>query len=157
MAEDERQHQEPRGAGVVAGRNSVREALAAGRAIDALWVQKGEKSGSLVSLIAKAKAQGVPVKEVDSRKLDRLCGGAVHQGVAALAAVKEYASVEDIFARAEERGEPPFLVVCDELEDPHNLGAVIRTAECAGAHGVVIPKRRSVGLTYFKYRKCRWP
>ncbi len=137
-----------RGSDIIAGRNAVGEALRAGRTVDSLYVQRGEKSGGLLTLIAKAKETGIPIKEADPRKLDHLCGGAVHQGVVAVAAVKEFSSVEDIFALAEERGEPPFLVICDELEDPHNLGAVIRTAECAGAHGVVIPKRRSVGLTY---------
>ena len=138
----------PRGAGVIAGRNSVSEALKAGRPIDALYIQRGEKNGAVLTLVAKAKDQGIPIKEADPRKLDHLCGGAVHQGVVALAAVKEYADVEDIFKRAEEKNEPAFMLVCDELEDPHNLGAVIRAAECAGAHGIVIPKRRSVGLTY---------
>ncbi len=133
---------------VIIGRNAVAEALRAQRVIDRLFVQRGEKSGALLTLIAKAKEAGAVIKEVDSRKLDHLCAGAVHQGVAAVAAVKEYASPDEIFALAEARGEPLFLVVCDGLEDPHNLGAVIRTAECAGAHGVVIPKRRSVGLTY---------
>lgn len=133
---------------VIVGRNAVAEALRAGRAIDRLFVQRGEKSGALLALIAKAKAAGAVIKEVDPRKLDHLCAGAAHQGVAAAAAVKEYVSPEEIFALAEARDEPLFLVVCDGLEDPHNLGAVIRTAECAGAHGVVVPKRRSVGLTY---------
>ena len=95
--------------------------------------------------MAKAKAAGAAIKEADPRKLDHLCGGANHQGVVAVAAVKEYATVEDLFQLAQERGEPPFFVLCDELEDPHNLGAIIRTAECAGAHGVIIPKRRGVG------------
>lgn len=137
-----------RGADIIAGRNAVSEALRAGRAISSLYVQRGEKSGPLLSLLAKAKSAGITIKEADPRKLDHLCGGAVHQGVVAVAAVKEFSSLDDIFALAQERGEPPFLIICDELEDPHNLGAVIRTAECAGAHGVVIPKRRSVGLTY---------
>ena len=137
----------PRGADIIAGRNAVNEALRAGRTLDSLYVQRGDHGG-LAALIAKAKAQGVPIKEADPKKLEHMCGGANHQGVVAVAAVKEYASLEEIFARAEERGEPLFLVICDGLEDPHNLGAVIRTAECAGAHGVVIPKRRSVGLTY---------
>ncbi len=133
---------------IIAGRNAVSEALKAGRPIDSLYVQRGEKSGTLLTLIAKARERGITVKEADSRKLDHLSGGAVHQGVAAVAAVKEYASLDDILALADQRGEPPFLVVCDELEDPHNLGAVIRTAECAGAHGVVVPQRRSAGLTW---------
>lgn len=143
-----REANEPRGADIIAGRNAVNEALRAGRPVDSLYVQRGEKSGALQTIIAKAKERGAAVKEADPRKLDHLCGGANHQGVVAVAAVKEYASVEDIFALAEARGEPPFLIICDELEDPHNLGAVIRTAECAGAHGVIVPKRRSVGLTY---------
>ena len=137
----------PRGADIIAGRNAVNEALRAGRTLDSLYVQRGDHGGGLAALIAKAKAQGVPIKEADPKKLEHMCGGANHQVVVAVAAVKEYASLEEIFARAEERGEPLFLVICDGLEDPHNLGAVIRTAECAGAHGVVIPKRRSAGLT----------
>lgn len=139
--------QEPRGADIIAGRNAVSEALRAGRTIDSLYIQRGERSGALSALAAKAKAAGAAIKEADPRKLDHLCGGANHQGVVAVAAVKEYATVEDLFQLAQERGEPPFFVLCDELEDPHNLGAIIRTAECAGAHGVIIPKRRSAGLT----------
>lgn len=134
--------------GIIAGRNAVGEALRGGRAVDSLYVAKGEHGGSLGALIAKAKARGVTVKEADARKLDHLCGGAAHQGVVAVAAEKEYATVDDMFRLAEERGEPPFLIVADGLEDPHNLGAVLRVAECAGAHGVIIPKRRSVGLTW---------
>ena len=137
----------PRGADTIAGRNAVMEALRAGRAIDCLYVQRGERSGALQAVLSKAKQGGTPIKEVDPRKLEHLCGGANHQGVVAVAAVKEYAQVEDLFRLAQERGEPPFFVICDGLEDPHNLGAVIRTADAAGAHGVIIPKRRSAGLT----------
>lgn len=133
---------------VIAGRNAVNEALRAGRPISSLYIQRGDKNGTLLALAAKARAAGIPVKDADPRKLDHLCGGAVHQGVAAVAAVKEFADLEEIFSLAEERGEPPFLVICDGLEDPHNLGAVIRSAECAGAHGVIIPQHRSVGLTW---------
>lgn len=140
--------QGPRGADLIAGRNAIAEALRAGRAIDSLYVQQGERSGALQALVKKAKEAGATIKEADPKKLDYLCGGANHQGVVAVAAVKEYATVEDLFRRAQEKDEPPFFVVCDELEDPHNLGAILRTAECAGAHGVIIPKRRSVGLTY---------
>ena len=140
--------QGPRGADLIAGRNAIAEALRAGRAIDSLYVQRGERSGALQALVKKAKEAGAAIKEADPKKLDYLCGGANHQGVVAVAAVKEYATVEDLFHRAQEKDEPPFFVVCDELEDPHNLGAILRTAECAGAHGVIIPKRRSVGLTY---------
>ena len=140
--------QGPRGADLIAGRNAIAEALRAGRAIDSLYVQRGERGGALQALVKKAKEAGAAIKEADPKKLDYLCGGANPQGVVAVAAVKEYATVEDLFRRAQEKDEPPFFVVCDELEDPHNLGAILRTAECAGAHGVIIPKRRSVGLTY---------
>ena len=133
---------------VIAGRNPVSEALRSGRAIDSLLIAKGELNGSVKVIVAKAKAMKIPIKEVDRKKLDYLCGGAVHQGIAALAAVKEYATVDDIFSLAAEKKEPPFIVVLDEIEDSHNLGAIIRTAECAGAHGIIIPKRRSAGLSY---------
>ena len=145
--EPKRQDRTPR-EDVIAGRNAVQEALRAGRNIDCLYVTRGSHTGSLVALIAQAKKAEIPVKEADSRKLDFLCGNANHQGVIAIAAVKDYASVDDMFALAEERNEAPFLILADELEDPHNLGAILRTAECAGAHGVIIPKRRAVGLTY---------
>lgn len=144
----ENQKENRRDQGLIAGRNAVSEALRAGRAIDSLYVQRGEKSGALLALIARAKEAGAAIKEADIKKLSYLCPGENHQGVVAVAAAKEYATVEDLFARAQERGEPPFFVICDGLEDPHNLGAVIRSAECAGAHGVLVPKRRSVGLTY---------
>jgi 23S rRNA (guanosine2251-2'-O)-methyltransferase len=134
--------------GVIAGRNAVAEALRSGRAIDKIYLARGERTGSVNALIAKAKQRRIPVKEVDPKKLDFLCAGAVHQGVAAIAAAKEYATVDDMFRLAEKRGEPPFLIVADGLEDPHNLGAILRVAECAGAHGVILPSRRSVGLTW---------
>lgn len=136
---------------VIAGRNAVSEALRAGRAIDRLLVARGERGGSASVLIAKARERGIPIKEVDSRKLDAMCG-THHQGLAAIAACKSYATVEELLAAAKERGEAPFLVVCDGLEDPHNLGAVVRTAEAVGAHGVIIPKRRSAGLTAAVYK-----
>ena len=139
--------QEPRGADIIAGRNAVSEALRAGRTIDSLYIQRGERSGALSALVAKAKAAGAAIKEADPRKLDHLCGGANHQGVVAVAAVKEYATVEDLFQLAQERGEPPFFVLCDELEDPHNLGAILRSALLCGAHGVIIPRRGGVGVT----------
>ena len=135
--------------GVIAGRNAVTEALRSGRPIDTLFVARGLlEKGSVAALAAKAREAGAAVKEADGRKRDAMCGGAVHQGVVAVAAVREFASVDELFALAEERGEAPFLILADELADPHNLGAILRTAECAGAHGVIIPKRRSVGLTY---------
>ncbi|MDC0700709.1 23S rRNA (guanosine(2251)-2'-O)-methyltransferase RlmB, partial [Blautia wexlerae] len=137
-----------RGDDIIPGRNAVQEALRSGRTIDSLYVARGQRTGSIGALIAKAKELGVAVKEADSKKLDYMCGNAAHQGVVAVAAVKEYATVDDLFVLAQERGEPPFFIVADGLEDPHNLGAVLRTAECAGAHGIIVPKRHSVGLTY---------
>lgn len=133
---------------IIAGRNSVAEALNSGRAIDKLYIQRGQRTGSISSIIAKAKAKDIAIKEVDVKKLDFMCGGAHHQGVIATAAVKEYSSLEDIFYLAEQRNEKPFIIICDELEDPYNLGAILRTAECSGAHGVIIPKRRSSGLSF---------
>ena len=132
---------------LVVGRNAVKEALRAGRPADSLLVQKGERAGAVLPLIAECREKGIIVKEVDQKKLDFLCGHAHHQGVILIAAAHEYATVEEILRRAEEKGEPPFLVVCDSLEDPHNLGAILRTAECCGVHGVIIPERRSVSLS----------
>lgn len=136
---------------IIAGRNAVAEALRAGRAIDSVLLAKGDRAGSISALAAQCRRKGLLVKEVDSRKLDALCGPN-HQGIAALAACKETATLDELFAAAEAKGEPPFFVVCDELEDPHNLGAILRTAETAGVHGVVIPKRRSAGLTSAVYK-----
>lgn len=133
--------------GVIEGRNAVIEALRAGTAIDKIYLAKGDTDSALGHIANTARANGVVVVNADRRKLDEMSRTHAHQGVIAVAAVREYASIEDIFQRAEEQGEAPLIVICDELSDPHNLGAVIRTAECAGAHGVVIPKRRSAGLT----------
>lgn len=133
---------------IIAGRNPVMEAIRSGRSIESILVAKVERSGSVVAIIAKAKQKNIPVKDVDSKKLDFLAKGVNHQGIVAQCAVKEYSTLEDIFALAEERGESPFIIVLDKIEDPHNLGAIIRTAECAGAHGVIIPERRSAGLSY---------
>ena len=133
--------------GVIEGRNAVTEALRAGTAIDKLYVARGDTDRTLARIVALAKEAGVTVVDTDHRKLDAMSCTHSHQGVIAVAAVRAYASLEEIFAAAEQRGEQPLIVVCDELSDPHNLGAVIRTAECAGAHGVIIPKRRSAGLT----------
>ena len=133
---------------LIVGRNSVLELLNSGRDVDRLLVEKGNRSGSMAAIIAKANAKGVPVKETAGEKLNSICPGANHQGVVAYAAAHEYCSVEDIISYADERGEPAFVIVCDGIEDPYNLGAIIRTAECCGAHGIIIPKRRSVGLNY---------
>ncbi|QNL43793.1 23S rRNA (guanosine(2251)-2'-O)-methyltransferase RlmB [Oscillibacter hominis] len=133
--------------GIIEGRNAVIEALRAGESIDKIYLQKGETDKTLGHIASTARAAGVVVVEADRRKLDAMSRTHAHQGVIALAAVREYVAVEEILHIAEERGEAPLLVVCDEISDPHNLGAIIRTAECAGAHGVIIPKRRSAGLT----------
>ena len=133
--------------GAVIGRNAVRELLRSDRSVDKLMVQRGERTGSIVVLVAEAIERGIPVLEVEKSKLDALSGYAPHQGVIALAAEKEYCTVEDILAIACERGEPPMIVICDGITDPYNLGAIIRCAECCGAHGLIIPKRRAVGLT----------
>ena len=133
--------------GIIEGRNAVIEALRAGTAIDKIYIARGETDAALGHIASTARGRGVVVVEADRRKLDNMSRTHAHQGVIALAAVREYASVEDILSAAREKGEPPLIVVCDELSDPHNLGAVIRTAECAGAHGDIIPKRRSAGLT----------
>jgi len=133
--------------GMIEGRNAVTEALRSGTPIDKLYIARGETDRTLGRIAAQARKAGIVVVEADRRKLDAMSATGSHQGVIAAAAARAYASVEDLFRRAEEKGEAPLLVVCDELSDPHNLGAVIRTAECAGAHGVIIPKRRSAGLT----------
>lgn len=132
---------------VIEGRNAVIEALRAGRAIDKIYIAKGDVDKTLGHIASKGREKGIVVVECDRRKLDFMSQTHAHQGVIALAAVREYCSIDDIFALADERGEKPFIVVCDEISDGHNLGAIIRSAECAGAHGIVIPKRRSAGLT----------
>lgn len=133
---------------LIIGRNAVLEALKSGRTTDSVIIAKGDRGGSIGKIIAECRRLGVTVKEADARKLDRLCGHANHQGVAAFTAAHAYADIGDMLALAEARGEPPFVIVCDGLEDPHNLGAVIRTAEAAGAHGVIIPKRNSASLSF---------
>ena len=133
--------------GAVIGRNAVRELLKSDRDVDKLLVQKGERTGSITVLVAQAIERGIPVIETEKQKLDAIAGFAPHQGVIAYAAEKEYCTVEDILAIAKERNEPPLIVVCDGITDPYNLGAIIRCAECCGAHGIIIPKRRAVGLT----------
>lgn len=148
---DDTDERMPGSADLIAGRNAVQEALRSGRPVDHVIVARGERTGSLGSLIAQCRDRGVPVKEADPRKLDSLAGPH-HQGIVAVAGCKAYASLEDLFALAEQRGQPPLFVVCDELEDPHNLGAILRTAEAAGAHGVIVPRRRSAGLTTAVYK-----
>ena len=139
--------QEEIGSGAVIGRNAVRELLGSDRTIDKILVRRGDREGSIVVLVAQAIERGIPVIEVDRTKLDAMAGAVPHQGIIALAAEKEYVEVEDILRIAEERGEPPLIAIADGITDPYNLGALIRCAEGLGAHGLIIPKRRAVGLT----------
>lgn len=131
---------------IICGRNSVLEAVRSGREIDRLLVAHGSSGGSVAAIIAKCSAKGILIKEVSPQKLDYLCGNNNHQGVAVMIAAQDYCEVNDILDYAKECGEPPFIVICDELEDPHNLGAIIRSAEACGVHGIIIPKRRSASL-----------
>lgn len=133
--------------GLIEGRNAVTEAIRSGRAINKVFLTDGDMDKSLGRIAAMAKDAGAVVVRIDRRKLDEMSPTGVHQGIIALVAAHEYATIDDLFALAESRGEAPLFVICDELSDPHNLGAILRTAECAGAHGIIIPKRRSVGLT----------
>ena len=131
---------------IIEGRNAVIEALRVKRNIDKVFIAKGETDKTLAHIASKARDAGIPVVECDRKKLDYMSATHAHQGVIAIAAAKEYCSIDDIFKAAEDAGEAPFIIVCDEISDGHNLGAIIRSAECAGAHGVIIPKRRSAGL-----------
>jgi 23S rRNA (guanosine2251-2'-O)-methyltransferase len=131
----------------IEGRNAVLEAFRAGKTIDKLYVQDGCHDGVIHSITREARKQDTIISYVAKERLDQMSSTGKHQGVIAQAAAYEYAEVEDILAKAEEQGEPPFIFLLDEIEDPHNLGAIIRTANLAGAHGVIIPKRRAAGLT----------
>lgn len=133
---------------LISGRNAVKELLLCGRDIDKIYVQKGEREGSVKMLIGKAAERKIPIIEVEKSKLDSMCHGSSHQGIVAIAAEHEYSTVDEIIEYAESLGEKPFVVICDGVEDPHNLGAIIRSSECSGVHGVIIPKRRAVGLTH---------
>ena len=133
--------------GLVIGRNAVRELLKSDRTVDKLLVRRGDREGSIVVLVAEAIEKGIPVVEVDKSKLDAMAGFVPHQGVIAMVAQKEYSTVEEILAIANERGEAPLIVIADGITDPYNLGALIRCAEGVGAHGLIIPRRRAVGLT----------
>lgn len=139
--------------GTVVGRNAVRELLKSERGIEKIYVKKGgSHEGSITVLVAEAIERGIPVVEIEGQKLDAISQGTSHQGIVAIASLKEYSTIDDMLALAEERGEKPLIVIADSIEDPHNLGALIRCAECAGAHGVVIPKRRAVGITPTVYK-----
>ena len=130
----------------VIGRNPVLEAIKSGRPIDKILIKKGKYEGSMVPLIKKAKEMGIIIQEADRAKLDALAEGENHQGVIAYVSAHSYVSVDDILKNAEDKGEAPFVIICDKITDPHNLGAIIRTANCVGAHGVIIPKRSSAGI-----------
>lgn len=132
---------------IVIGRNAVLELLKTDRQVECVYLQKG-LAGTISKIAAIARDKNVVVKEVAEAKLDSLCARGRHQGVVAQTAAAEYVEIDDIFRLAESRGEPAFIIVADEIEDPHNLGAIIRSAEAAGAHGLIIPKRRSAGLTF---------
>lgn len=130
----------------IIGRNPVLEAIKAGRPIDKILIKKGKYEGSVISVVKKAKEAGIIIQEVDRAKLDALSERGNHQGVVAYVSAYKYVSVDDILKKAQDRGEDPFIIICDKITDPHNLGAIIRTANCVGAHGIIIPKRNSVGL-----------
>ena len=131
---------------IIIGRNPVMEAIRSGRTIEKILIKKGKYEGSIVPLVKKAKEQRIIIQETERQKLDALAEGGNHQGVVAYVSDFAYCSVNDILERAAERGEAPFVVLLDKITDPHNLGAIIRTAECAGVHGIIIPKRGSVGV-----------
>lgn len=130
----------------IIGRNPIMEAIRSGRSIDKILVKKGRYEGSIVPIIKKAKEAKILIQEVDRAKLDAIAEGENHQGIIAYVSAYDYVSVKDILSRAENKGEAPFVIICDKITDPHNLGAILRTANCVGAHGVIIPKRNSVGL-----------
>ena len=136
---------EERNSNIIIGRNPVMEALKSGREIDKILVSAGD--GSIVKIVGMAKDKGLPIIKAEKASLDRIAQGGAHQGIIAYASAYEYKEIEDILAKAEKQGEEPFVIILDNLEDPHNLGAIMRTAECAGAHGVIIPKRNACGLT----------
>jgi 23S rRNA (guanosine2251-2'-O)-methyltransferase len=132
--------------GLFVGRNAVMELLRSGRTVDRIYIRSEANDGTLSAIRAKANEKRVPMVETDQRKLDKLADGLVHQGVIAVAAETDYLSVEELLDQVEEKGEKPFFLICDSINDPHNLGALIRSANCAGVNGVIIPKRRAVGV-----------
>lgn len=133
---------------IIIGKNSVKEAFFAGRNIDSILIASNIRKSSVAGILQKAKELKIPIKEVDPKKLDSLCNNANHQGIIATVAAHRYFSVDDILDVAAQKDEPPFVIVADEIADPHNLGAIIRTAECAGAHGVIISARRAASLSF---------
>lgn len=139
---------------IIIGINPVNEALKSGKPIDKILISKGWKNFSVSELISKAKSKKITIKEVDKKRLDYLTSNAVHQGVIAFVAAYNYSNLEDIFKLAEKRNENPFIIIADKIKDPHNLGAIIRSAECAGAHGVIIPKDNSATLNYTAFKSA---
>ena len=137
---------------IIAGRNAIMEAIKGNRTIEALYITAGQTEGSINAIKKLAKEKKLVIKEVDKKKLDSLSGGAVHQGVVALVTPYKYCEVSEIIEYAKDKGEAPFIVILDEIEDPHNLGSIIRTAELCGVHGIIIPKRRNVGITTTVYK-----
>lgn len=137
---------------LIEGRNAVIEALKSGRTIEQILLAKGDLEGAINVIFALSKEKGIVIKEVDRRKLDAMSSTGSHQGVIAITTPYNYCELEDILASAAEKSEEPFIIVLDEIEDPHNLGSIIRTAEVCGAHGIVIPKRRNVGVTAAVYK-----
>ncbi|MCM1114296.1 MAG: 23S rRNA (guanosine(2251)-2'-O)-methyltransferase RlmB [Clostridium sp.] len=133
---------------LIIGRNAVLELLKSGREIENVLIAKGDREGSINKILSVCKQQGIVVKNVDRKKLDFMCGNGNHQGVAANVPAHSYSTVDEILEYAQSRGESPFIIICDEIEDSHNLGAIIRSAEASGAHGIIIPKRRNVGLNF---------
>lgn len=136
---------------IILGRNPVIESLKAGKLIDSIYVNS-EAGGSIFLICRLAKEKGIVIKQVNEQKLNKMANGESHQGVIAMTACAEYVDIQDILDIAKEKNEPPFIIICDEIEDPHNLGAIIRTAEASGAHGVIIPKRRSASLNHTVYK-----
>ena len=133
--------------GAVIGRNAVRELLKSGRDVEKIFCKRGEREGSITELLAAAKSRGIPTVEVEVQKLDAMSGGANHQGIIAMASACEYGTLDDIFENASKSGTPPLIAIADGVTDPQNLGALIRCVDCSGAHGLIIPKRRSAGVT----------
>jgi len=130
----------------IEGRNPVSEALKSGREIDKIFIKKGNLEGSIIPIIKKARERGIIISEVEKHKLDSMSETGNHQGIIACVAASRYYTIDEIIKAAEEKGEPPFIIICDKISDPHNLGSILRTAECAGVHGVIIPKRSGAGL-----------
>ncbi|MDD2269120.1 MAG: 23S rRNA (guanosine(2251)-2'-O)-methyltransferase RlmB [Eubacteriales bacterium] len=138
---------EPEDKGLVFGRNAVAELLKSGRTVDKIYIQSGKRDGSAVKIVAEARSSSIPVVEASKKKLDEMACGVIHQGIAAAASAVDYVDIDHILEIAKEKGEKPFIVICDSINDPHNLGAIIRTADAAGVHGIIIPKRGGSGIT----------